>query len=86
MIISVFRKIYFSFRLLVPVDQVVRPKFLICFCFFSVQVNDDFGHVRQSLSNLTEGLLRNISSLEFLQSMVGLRRLSNLYINCKLSK
>ena len=52
-----------------------RSRFLICFCFFVVQVNDDFGHVRQSLTNLKGSLLRNISSLELSQSMVGLRRL-----------
>ena len=52
-----------------PQDERV---FLICFRFFPVQVNDDFGHVWQSLTNLTDTLLRNISSLEFSQSMVGL--------------
>jgi len=34
------------------------------------KVNDDFGHARQSLKNLTDSLLRNISSLEFWQSVV----------------
>ena len=70
--------------------MLARPQghrvFKFVFFFFPVQVNDDFGHVRQSLTNLTDTLLRNISSLEFSQSMVGLRCLSNLYINCELSK
>ena len=70
--------------------MLARPQgdrvFKFVFVFFPVQVNDDFGHVRESLTNLTDTLLTNISSLEFSQSMVGLRCLSNLYINCELSK